>query len=76
MQALHIRDVPDETVAALKRRAVRHGRSMQQELREVLARAASEPIDEAPPRAIRLHTVFTGRMDPFERSDFYDDRER
>lgn len=43
MPALRIRDVPEETVAALKRRAQRHGHSVQQELRAVLARAVAEP---------------------------------
>lgn len=76
MQALHVRDVPEETVAALKLRAARRGHSMQQELREVLARAAAEPLDEFPPRAIRLRTVRTGRSEPFDRADFYDGDER
>lgn len=45
MPALHIRDVPDETVAAIKRRAARHGRSVQQELRDVLEKVAAEPVE-------------------------------
>lgn len=76
MQALHIRDVPDETVAALKRRAARRGHSMQQELRDALAKAAAEPVAEAPPRLLRLRTVATGRNAPFDRADFYGDDER
>lgn len=76
MQAIHIRDVPTETVAALKRRAARRGHSMQQELREVLARAAAEPDDDAPPRQLRLRTVSTGRTGMFDRAGFYDDDER
>lgn len=73
MQALHIRDVPDETVMALRRRAERQGHSMQHELRAALARAAAEPLTGAPPRQLRLHTVRSGRSEPFDRDDFYDD---
>lgn len=72
MPALHIRDVPEETVAAIKRHAARHGHSVQQELREVLARAAAEPAGGRP-RHLSLRTVATGRAAPFDRADFYDD---
>ena len=75
MPALHIRDVPEDTVAAIKRRAARHGHSVQQELREVLAKAAAEPVGGAP-RRLELRTVATGRTDAFDRADFYDDDER
>lgn len=73
MQAVHIRDVPEETLEALRRRAARSGHSMQQELRAVLTRAANEPADDVPPRVLRLHTVTTGRSEAFDRADFYDD---
>jgi plasmid stability protein len=76
MPALHIRDVPEETIAALKRRAARHGHSVQQELREVLAHAASERVAGSRPRRLTLRTVATGRAEPFDRHDFYDDDER
>jgi len=76
MQALHIRDVPEETVAALRRCASRRGHSMQQELREVLSRAAAESLDEEPPRELRFRTVATGRSASFDRDDFYGDDER
>ncbi len=73
MPALHIRDVPEETVTAIKRRAARHGHSVQQELREVLDRVALEPIEGARPRPLHLHTVESGRTGGFDRGDFYDD---
>lgn len=76
MPALHIRDVPEETVSAIKRRAARRGHSVQQELREVLEKAASEPVTGARPRPLRLRTVSTGRTAPFDRADFYDADER
>jgi plasmid stability protein len=74
--ALHIRDVPEETVAAIKRRAARHGRSVQQELREVLEKVAAEPVAGGRPRRLSLRTVSTGQVGSFERADFYGDEER
>jgi plasmid stability protein len=76
MPALHIRDVPEETVAALKRRAARRGHSVQHELREVLEKAAAETVAGQRPRRLNLRTVATGRAEPFDRADFYDDDER
>jgi len=73
MPALHIRDVPEATVAAIKRQAARRGHSVQQELREVLEKAAAEPVRGARPRPLSLRTVATGRTEPFDRADFYDD---
>lgn len=43
MPALHIRNVPEETVALLKGRAARHGHSLEAELREILDAAAAAP---------------------------------
>lgn len=76
MPALHIRDVPEETVAAIKRRAARHGRSVQQELREVLEKVAAEPVAGGRPQRLRLRTVASGHVESFDRADFYDDDER
>lgn len=76
MPAVHIRDVPEETVAALKRRAARRGHSMQQELKEALDKLATEPVPGPRPRTLRLQTVATGRVESFDRADFYDDHER
>lgn len=76
MPALHIRDVPEETVAAIKRRAARRGHSVQRELREVLDKAAAEPIAGARARPLSLRTVETGRRGAFDRAEFYDDDER
>lgn len=76
MPALHIRDVPDDTVSALKRRAALHGRSVQAELREILERAAAESVPAKLPRGISLLTVATGRTGAFDRAGFYGDDER
>ncbi len=76
MPALHIRDVPEETVAAIKRRAARRGHSVQQELREVLEKVAAEPVPGGRPRRLNLRMVSTGHEESFDRADFYDDDER
>ena len=41
MPNLHVRNVDDEIVSRLKRRAARHGRSAEAEHREILAQALS-----------------------------------
>jgi plasmid stability protein len=41
MGSLHVRNVDDELVARLKRRAARHGRSAEAEHREILREALS-----------------------------------
>lgn len=74
--ALHIRDVPEDTVAALKRRAALHGCSVQQELRDILERAAAEPVHAVLPRRLELRTVTTGCEEAFDRSTFYGEDER
>ncbi|WP_161893614.1 FitA-like ribbon-helix-helix domain-containing protein [Gordonia spumicola] len=76
MPALHIRDVSEETIASLKRRAHRHGRSVQQELRNVLDRVAAEPLTEARRKPLNLNTVDTGVAATFDRADLYGDDER
>ena len=41
-----IRQIPEETVARLKAKAARHGRSLEAELRSILEHAVAEPKDE------------------------------
>ena len=40
-QSLHVRNLDDELIAKLKRRAARHGRSAEAEHREILRQALS-----------------------------------
>ena len=59
MPAVHVRDVPPEVLTALKRRARRHHRSLQGELRELLASVAREERrdEPVPPLALRLSSA-------------------
>lgn len=73
MPALHIRDVPETTIAALKERAARHGRSMQQELRLLLLEAAEQPLpaSEVPPLDLTL--AHSGGSSTWSREEIYGD---
>jgi plasmid stability protein len=75
MPAVHVRNVPEETVARLKERAALHGRSLEAELRLVLDDAARtqpqvrrrrRPLDES-------LMVNTGIVESFDRHDIYGD---
>ncbi|MFT4265505.1 MAG: hypothetical protein QM572_19150 [Nocardioides sp.] len=72
MPALHIRNVSEETVAALKAKAAAHGRSLEAELRVVLDEAASRPTSRSP-RKLNLTFVGSGTTEPFDRHDLYSD---
>ena len=56
MAAVQIRDVSPEVLAALKRRAARHERSLEGELRYILAAIAREepPAPPLPPIDLKL----------------------
>ncbi len=72
LPAVHVRDVSDEVLEALRRRAARHERSLQRELRHLLcAIAEEEPSGEPLP-----HGLYVSRMslqqerDPIARFSF------
>jgi len=72
--AFNIRNVPERVATALRERAARHGRSLQQELLSILETAAAEPAsgtDALPP--IRLKTVRTAGASTWSREDIYGD---
>jgi len=56
MPALQIRDVPPEVIGALKRRAARNERSLEGELRHILAIVAREepPPPPLPPLQLKM----------------------
>jgi plasmid stability protein len=76
MAAVHIRDVPESVVSALRERADRHGHSMQQELRQILAAAAAEEpeVQQQPP--LRLITAKFSSTSTWRREDLYGDEGR
>lgn len=73
LPAVHVRDVPEPTLAALRERAARRGRSMQEELREILQRAAAEPVPSADVEPVELITVRTSGESGWRREEIYGD---
>lgn len=73
MPAIHVRNVPESTLAALRERAATHGRSMQQEVLAILEAAAESPVPRQPPKPIRLVTAHTGGGSTWRREDLYGD---
>lgn len=45
--ALHVRNIDDDLILRLRRRAARHGRSVEAEHREILRQALSAEVDPA-----------------------------
>ena len=76
MQALHIRDVPDDVVAALKRRARASRRSLQGELLVALEEAASLAPPEAPPPPLELTLSKAAPTGTWSRAELYGDDDR
>lgn len=76
MSAIHIRNVPESTVSALRERAERHGHSMQQEIRDILDSAAAEPLTGTAPEPIGLVTVRTPGTATWSREEIYGDEGR
>jgi plasmid stability protein len=78
MPALHVRNVDDAVVEALKKRARRNNRSLQGELHEILERAAREPGSRAPgsrPR-VTIKTVDVPGDSTYGREEIYDEEGR
>ena len=59
---LHVRDIEDDIIARLKRRAVRNGRSAEAEHREILRQVLScEPASSFDELAAELRAMMVGR---------------
>lgn len=77
MPALHIRNVDDAVIAALKARAVRNRRSLQGEVRKLLeAAAADRPSRRRGKRRLQLRVVSVGRVPSYSRAVIYGDGDR
>ena len=75
MPAIHVRDVPEEILASLRRRAASHGRSLQRELLEILgsaAKAAPGP-DLRPPIRLRMADGEGESETAWRREEIYED---
>jgi plasmid stability protein len=68
--------VPEATCAALRERAARHGRTMQQEVLEILETAAAAPIPRQAPAPIQLVAAQTSARTTWRREDIYGDEGR
>lgn len=73
MPAIHVRDVPEPVVIALRERASSRGRSMQEEIRQILQEAATAPTPRSAPEPLRLTTVRTAGTSTWSREEIYGD---
>ena len=72
MKSLHIRDVPEQTIERLKRRARRHHRSLQGELQFLLEEAAKQAAS-GESSEFSLYTVRTRGDQDWSREGLYED---
>ena len=72
MPAIHIRDIPEEVLVALKKRAAANHRSLQMELRHALIELARSRLDSSdlPDLDLRLSHAVAG---PWTREELYGD---
>ena len=74
MPAIHIRDIPEDVLDALKRRAAKNSRSLQMEIRHSLITLARETADIAPFPPIDLHMSELSSTEPsWSREEIYED---
>ncbi|MHC5034679.1 MAG: FitA-like ribbon-helix-helix domain-containing protein [Planctomycetota bacterium] len=76
MAQVLVRDLDDAVVETLKRRAKRHGRSLEAELRVILERSAGADMLEARRLAERIRAELAGRAQGDSGELVAEDRER
>jgi plasmid stability protein len=76
MKAIHIREIPSETIDALKRLARGNHRSLQGELRDILEKAARRAPVSDTDDDLDLVTVRTGSTSTWHREELYGDSGR
>jgi plasmid stability protein len=74
--AIHIWDVPEPLLAALRERAAAHGRSLDQEVLAILDAATADPIPQRAPSPNQLVTAQTSTNTTWRRKDIYGDEGR
>ena len=73
MPAVHVRDLPEHLLEALKRRAAAHHRSLQGELLCILEEAANQAPPPEPLPALRLTMARVSSEGTWSRQEIYDD---
>lgn len=73
MKSIHVRDVDPVVLHNLQTLARLHHRSVQGEIRAILAEAARRVPTEGGGDQLDLVTVDTGATDAFRREEMYDD---
>lgn len=73
MPAIHVRNIPTDVVEALKRRAARHERSLQRELRHLLCQIAEREPSGAPWLPIELTLSDAAPATSWRRDEIYED---
>lgn len=76
MGQILVRNVADEVIERLKARAVRHGRSLEAELRTVLEQAAAADRSKFIETADRIRKELEGRWDGDSTKLIREDRDR
>jgi plasmid stability protein len=66
MAQLVVRNLEQSVKAGLQRRARRHGRSMEEEVRDILRSASNEPEQSTPGLGTQIASLFAGKGYNFE----------
>lgn len=70
MAQLVVRNLEQSVKSGLQRRAKRHGRSMEEEVRDILRNAVREPVRSAPGLGTRIAALFKGKGIDFDIPEF------
>ena len=73
MKSIHIRDVPEETLANLKARAKNHHRSLQQEIHHLLEMASRMPLPSSQSKLDLHFANSASTIATWDRNTIYDD---
>lgn len=68
MAQILIRDIPEKVLTALKERAKKKNLSLQQEVLEIIKRAANNPVEDLVGMIREKRAVYTYRKRPFSDS--------
>lgn len=66
MAQILVRNIEESVKARLQRRAKKHGRSMEEEIRDILRSAANEPERSVPGLGTQIASLFAGKGFDFQ----------